>query len=542
MRPVVNIFKKNFSLDIRSLALFRVGIGFILLYDFLFHRLPYFTLFYTEDGLLPISYLLNRLHYWWAKGSSLNFVYSGSGYQMLLFILAVCFFGMLLLGYKTKWAVFGSWLLFVSFYSRNGMVMHSGDVIIKLCLFWCLCLPLGDYFSIDSVLKKNRNSPSQPIIKNPHSKCKTVFSFNSFAFISQILIIYIVTYLAKGSGSKWADGTALYYAMWRRISHRTILGDLLMEYASGILPLLTYMSYYFIEGIIPVLFLFLGFFWPYRIFAIVMMCGFHVMIATFLYIGFFPWTCVVMWLALLPSEFWDKIKNTSAGNVFWNFKSFLKGYLYNRCSGIRKLSARLFCAHAPLKKVQWEGQNSSPLHSAKGLKKFFSLLSLLFFICCFIYVLVWVKETLKYDEKHVSVKGWNQIGHFLHLHQYWKMFGNPGSKSRWLVLYAWRADGQKVDLLRNGQPVSMQRPKRYRDQFINIRFLMLLDYYLLQSRYKEVQSNYLNYSCSKWNKKASGPNRIKSIEWIRMSMAIPPPGEEFGQDVKTRVMQRVFCP
>ena len=542
MKSVVYCIEKNFSLDIRSLALFRVSIGFILLFDFLFHRLPYFTLFYTEDGLLPISYLLGEVHHWWAKGSSLNFVYPESGYQMLLFILAVFFFGMLMLGYKTKWAVLGSWLLYISFYSRNGMLMHSGDIILQLCLFWCLRLPLGACFSIDSVLKKNRSPPSQSVLEDPRKECKTVFSFNSFAFISQVLIIYIIAFLAKGSGPKWADGTALYYAMMGNISHRTILGDLLLEHAPGVLPLFTYLSYYFIEGALPVLFLFLGFFWSFRIFTIVMMGGFHVLIAIFLYIGFFPWTCVAMWLTLLPSEFWDKINNTSSGSVFRSLNNFLKSHLYNRFSGIRKLSTRLLCVHAPLKRKEEEEQNASSLLSFKGLRKFCSLLSLLFFVCCFIYVLAWVKETLKYNNKHVSVEWWNQFGHFLHLHQYWKMFDTPGNQLRWLILYAQQADGQKIDLFRNGQPVSMQKPKRYRYQYPNIRLLMLIHYYLLKTKYKIIRLNYMNYLCEKWNKKASGPNRIKSIEWILMRKTVPPPERMFEpQDTKKRTVQKVVC-
>ena len=45
MKKIKENFIKNFSLDSRSLALFRVGLGLTFLADYLFTRIPYADLF-----------------------------------------------------------------------------------------------------------------------------------------------------------------------------------------------------------------------------------------------------------------------------------------------------------------------------------------------------------------------------------------------------------------------------------------------------------------------------------------------------------------
>ena len=279
-------------MDSRSLALFRVCIAVILLVDFLFTRMPYFNFFYTEQGVLPLYQLLGGDSFW-ASTSSLNFMFFGAVYQWALFAVAIIAFFMLLVGHRTKWAVFVSWILLVSFQSRNFLVLNSGDTLICLMLFWALRLPLGKCFSVDSALREQKE------------KAFSTFSINSFAFILQILLVYFFTFLLK-TGEEWKSGQAVYYALMLD-NFRTVWGDMLLRYPL-VMKGLSLITYYFIESVVPLLFVCLGFFWRIRLLLIICICGFHFSMAVFLHLGLFSWICVAGWLAFLPSEFWEWAK------------------------------------------------------------------------------------------------------------------------------------------------------------------------------------------------------------------------------------------
>ena len=270
----ITMIKKNFSLDLRSLALFRVCASVILMVDFFCTRFPYFDLFYTNKGVLPLKQLFAGESFW-ANTSSLNFVSSSPFYQGALFILAVLFFFMLLVGYKTRLALLGAWILLVSFQSRNFLILNSGDTLFCVMLFWALRLPLGEYFSIDSALKEKRQ--------------KTVFSVNSLAFIFQILFVYYFTYLLK-TDPIWKSGQGVYYAL-QLDNFRTVWGDMLLPYPH-LMKTLSIITYYIIEALAPFAFIFLGFWWRFKTLLILMMCGFHLSLGLFLHLGCFSWICM----------------------------------------------------------------------------------------------------------------------------------------------------------------------------------------------------------------------------------------------------------
>ena len=577
---VLQATKKNFSLDIRSLSLFRVFISLILIIDFLFTRLPYFDLFYTERGLLPLKSFLKSGSFW-AETSSLNFLFSGYGYQIFLFIAAVVFFLMLLVGYKTRWAILGAWILNASFQSRNFLIINSGDVLLCLILFWSLCLPLGKYFSMDNALYNHK------VKKN------CIFSVNSFAFIFQILFVYFFTYLLK-TDDVWKNGQAVYYALMLD-NFRTVWGDILLQYP-GIMQALSYITYYFIEGLVPFLFVFFGVWWRFRVTLIFFMCCFHLSLWLFLHLGCFQWICMAVWLALLPSEFWERAKKLLPGR-----ENKLRVYYDRRCSFCKKsvflIKTFLILPHVSFfegqsdqrafsemekrnswlvfdSKTGWHGRwqawtvliSYSPLLfylapfcrmkmvSALGdwlygkvagnrktlgfllpplgvekrtyRNKTLSVLLFFFFFFCFLYAAAWNIRTTDFDHysKYMSTK-WNKFGAFLHLHQYWNMFApKPFDNSGWIILSAVKRDtGEKIDLWRQGQALDMKKPHRYDMSFPVFRFRKMMEN-LVSQEFRGYSKNYLIYLCNKWNKKQEGFS-IKNIEFIYMKHKTPPPGE-----------------
>ena len=490
-RFISNTFVKIFSLDLRSLALFRIFFAVILLVDFLCTRLPWFTLFYTSKGLLPHTELFSHGGFW-SSSSSLNFISFSSGFQIALFSLAILFFLMLLVGYKTRWAVLGSWLLLVSFQSRNFLIINAGDTLLCLMLFWSLYLPLGKYYSVDSALQKNKKSASY------------IVSVNSFAFILQVLMVYYFTSLLK-THDIWKTGQAVYYALMLD-NFRTVYGDILLQYPN-LMRILSYITYHVIESYILFAFILLGFFWRLRIAIILMMCGFHISLGIFLHLGLFSWICIACWLAFLPSEFWERIKK------YLPTKNPLTVYYDVDCSFCKKsvalLKTFLIVPHVSFLEAQSDRQALSEMEKRNSWLTFsdqrgyedrwqagvtllsysplFFYLSFLlrtkvmsrignwfygkisgnrkklgyflpelkeekeirthkvfpfllsgFFFFCFVYVIMWNIRTINYNYyEEYFPKELNGIASFFHIHQYWSMFSpKPLGETGWVILSA----------------------------------------------------------------------------------------------------------
>ena len=288
---------KNYSLDSRSMALFRVYVAVILLVNYLFTRMPFFNLFHSESGLLPIKDLMSSDRPL-SKTISLNFLYSGDGFQMFLFGLAIVCAVFLLIGYRTRWAMFGSWILLASLHAKNPLINNSGDTLLVLLLFWSILLPLNSHFSVDKALAEKTVKPFKE------------FSIASFCLIGQMLMLYIFAGALK-TDLVWRDGSAVYYSLMLD-NFRTSWGDILLHYPE-VMKYLTHLTYYFFETSMPWVFVFLAWWWPVRIILVFLMIGFHLSLNLFLELGLFAWIAISGWLVILPSEFWNKLNQLLPG-------------------------------------------------------------------------------------------------------------------------------------------------------------------------------------------------------------------------------------
>ena len=181
-----------FSVDLRSLALFRVGLGFILICD-LINRARDLRAHYADWGVAP-RYAINQFIDAWQV--SFHLVSGRAEVMAVLFAIAGIFALMLMVGYRTRFATAMSWIFLVSLHSRNFMVLQGGDDLLRMLLFWSMFLPLGAYYSMDSAL--NDSNEKKPI---------RVFSVGSFCILAQVVIVYIFTALSKSAPEWHAAGT-----------------------------------------------------------------------------------------------------------------------------------------------------------------------------------------------------------------------------------------------------------------------------------------------------------------------------------------------
>ena len=229
---MIQKLKNVFSVDLRALALMRIGIALIIIAD-LSIRLLDLSIHYTDQGILPLSALMS---YRWSTYYFSVFTFSGSkSFVLFLFCLNYIWAIMLLLGYRTRLANFLCWIFLLSLHNRNPLVLQAGDDLLRLLLFWGMFLPWNKRYSIDSE-------------RNNYGVANKYMSPSAIAYILQVKSVYFLTGMFKNS-PEWAhDGTALYYAL--SLDQMVYpLGKLIKPY-KNLLKFLTF-SVYYMELILP---------------------------------------------------------------------------------------------------------------------------------------------------------------------------------------------------------------------------------------------------------------------------------------------------
>lgn len=280
-----------FSLDIRSLAIFRMGLGLILLMD-LAGRLPNLTAFYTDAGILPRSFVLKE--YFHEGVWSLHVLGGDSAFIAALFLLAALAAILLLIGYQTRWATFISWLLLLSLQNRAPIILTGGDELLRHFLFWSLFLPLGACFSVDRALNRNPDPP--PV---------SLTSGGTIALMVQVIMVYFFSALLK-TGEEWhSEGSAIYYAL-NIDAITTAFGQSLLHLPNNLLYGLT-RTVYALELAGPFLLISPLATDAVRMATITVFILFHLGLAASFHLGIFPWVSIVGLLALLPTGFWNHL-------------------------------------------------------------------------------------------------------------------------------------------------------------------------------------------------------------------------------------------
>jgi hypothetical protein len=263
------------------LALLRMGTAAVVLLD-LSIRSTDLEAHYANMGVLPIAALFD--HVWTPYQFSLHAASGLWQVQALLFGLAAGLAVALLLGYHTRLATVGSWLLLLSVQNRNPLIGQGGDDLLRMLLFWAIFLPWGRVWSWDA---RSRPVPE----RLDYASAATV------AYVVQLSLLYWCTALLK-YGPEWThDGTALYYAL--SLDQLLLPGGRLLYQHPDLMRALTLGTWY-TELLLPfALFIPFGVRW-WRLLVIGVLFGFHLGISLTLYVGLFFIINMVSVLGLLP--------------------------------------------------------------------------------------------------------------------------------------------------------------------------------------------------------------------------------------------------
>src|SRR5437588_6400315 len=226
MRRLLSYLQAAYALDLRSLALFRIALGAVLLGDLIWRAVD-LTAFYTDFGVLPRAALLEKFSP--AQRFSLHLMSGEFVFQALLFLLAAGLAIMLMAGIRTRFAALASWFMVVSIQSRNPIILQGGDVYLRMLTFIAIFLPMGALYSVDAALRE------EP--QNQDRKRFVHFSTPGLALIAQVAIVYAFAVLLKTAPEWRTDFSAVYYALnIQQMS--TPLGRFLLHFPK-LLPWLT---------------------------------------------------------------------------------------------------------------------------------------------------------------------------------------------------------------------------------------------------------------------------------------------------------------
>ncbi len=207
-----------FTVDPRSLGVFRVLFGLVLLSD-LARRSSELRFWYVNSGLLPNHTLL-----WRPPTSnlfSLFFTVSNVREAQLGFALCALVFLLFTVGYRTHWVQPLALLARVSLNSRLAVLENGGDMVMDLLCLLTLRLPLGARFSFDALSRRAQTPACASEGGEPVERAQTetrepsnapVVSVAVLALILQFSAIYLFNASSK-DGLAWRDGSAVFYAL-----------------------------------------------------------------------------------------------------------------------------------------------------------------------------------------------------------------------------------------------------------------------------------------------------------------------------------------
>ncbi|KAF2075914.1 hypothetical protein CYY_002762 [Polysphondylium violaceum] len=315
---------KCFYLDKRSITLYRICLALFLLAD-LFFRSLYILKHYGSWGVLPSSFAVRPDRY------SFHLISGNGMFLSGLFIFHAIVYLCLLVGYKTRVSTILSFIMLCSLQNRNHYLLDGSDDYTRVMLFWSIFLPMGSYYSLDSIIKSLKVKKFKLEQQKESSKQENHYlSIGSIGFIFQFSVIYIFTALLKYGDAWHKDYTSVYYAI-NLIEFKWGISDLLLQ-SSFLLQFLAKFTLLF-EYLGPLMIMSPFFNSILRIVSIIGFIGMHIGFGVCLNLYLFIFIPMVVCTAFIPSLLWDqfvipffeKKRENNIMTIYYNSQSQLLG-------------------------------------------------------------------------------------------------------------------------------------------------------------------------------------------------------------------------
>lgn len=444
--PLFALVESRLGIDTRALAVFRISLGFVLIADLLL-RLRNLRMFYTDDGVLPVSLLVD-LSPTYAR-FSLHAISGTMWFQVLLFAAAMIFAFALLIGYRTRIATAVSMLLLLSLHARNPYLLTGGDALLQHLLFWSLFLPLGERWSIDA--------------RHEAEDGERVVTMATAAILIQVLLVYGVNGVLKLRSDPWMTGDAVsvVFGLDRFI---VLLGPLLRQ-----LPVILEIANWAWLGLLvasPLLVLSTG---RFRIALVGGFATVHLGMLLTMDLGIFPLVSIIALIPFLPSAVWNRLDRNRGmkrvRSVGSRLLTVLSKHLQNGSLGLPDPTG-----------ARWSDRIAQGVVAVVLV----GIILLNAIALGFVPVPAPADDTLsgEYTDSR------------------WTMFApHPPTTDRWFVAAGTLASGDRVDPY-HGTEIRWERPDTISSVFSSAR----LRKYTTNLRYNaRLQQGFGGYLCNRWN-------------------------------------------
>lgn len=492
----------NYGLDERSLALFRILLGAVLLVD-MARRYTHASTMYTDAGIFSRTYFLESLN---SNRWSILFV-SGSEWFVNAFILAGIVLSVaLILGIKTRWVTVLLWVVVMSVQYRNTHLQNGADTLLRVSMFWAMFLPLARCWSIDALYNPPQN-------QNPsRGNGRVVVSVAAFALLVQNALMYGITASLK-TGSKWQEeGSALYYALGTQ-QVNTAIGEFVFSHTPLIILTLLTFATLITEFALPILILL-----PYkshllRTVAVFAIIGLHMGILFTMTVGYFPIISIAIGVAALPTWFWDTVFVRFARKVQ---QTSIYGKVATIPQPIPNLPLRPSFTH-PSAQIA-EGGDTHLLGFIQrppiNPRQIPQLIANTVCAIALVMVMMWnIQSVTAYESPDPVQRAVIATG----LYQSWSMFApNPPSSSSWIIVVGELQSEERVELFIPlvEEDMSLRIPVTW-DQSDSV---LVQDKYwrkFFQSAKRDDENirQFAAFTCRSWNAENSGDEKLSKI-WL----------------------------
>jgi len=332
---------------------------------------------YSESGLIPTEIMITDFA-WLMQYLSSDALWRIMALSGILLSTCLIFSGKRIFFFLT-------WFVLLLVILRSSYIVDNGIKIIHLLLLWSCFIDFEECRT---------------------SKEFNLYSFGSFALIFQIFMIYFFAFLGKDT-SYWQWGTDT-ITMILNGSRGNLLAEKISNFNFDLSPATRLLVYG--EGILALCIVSPFYVAASRHLAVLGIITLHFFILLTLSIGVFPISCLLLFIPLLPSEFWEQFSKTRLAtfvgmNKFKNVKTVIRPLRLN-------------------------------VRSILGV----TLVSLCLFFC--------VNNKLGWvPKRHFLIAKVYAIGDFFGFFQSWRMFNRPDRGVSWYAFNGVLQSGKQVDLV-----------------------------------------------------------------------------------------------
>ena len=494
------MIRRLFAIDLRSLAAMRIAIAALALAD-LVVRATDLSTHYTDRGTLPRVDLLSWYADWHDVPVCLHLLGGSTWSQALLFSVHAALLLAVMVGWRTRFATVGAWLLTASLQLRYPLLVYGADSVFRMVLLWGTLLPLGARWSVDAALATDDEVEAGnggDVGDVPERR--DWFGIAAGGLLVQVFAVVFIAGAAKAVTDFWTSGRGLAMALDHEM-HTRHLGALLAGF-----PALTTLLTFLVLGLetVGAILLFAPW-WPLRMVAIGGLWAMFAGIELSMRVGFFPLATAAALLVFVPGGAWDAFESRC-------------GATWHGCSAAVTKRCRVIAA-ALRAKCGLALPTSAPLPRLRRLPRFFIEG---FAAALLAYVVVW-NVGLWQSRDYTPSATILPFGKTFSLWQKWGMF-TQFPDTGWFAVPGRLVDGRSVDLFARrgrlpalddalaGAPTMEERPDHVADQFRNVHWLALFYTMAVDPGEARPFTSYARYLCREWNRDRKGGEALDSFE------------------------------